>query len=171
MQVSWLNPLISQPPAAGLTCCSCSSNQHPVMQSGQADLNTPFKPHLSLLPSLLRKAYSISRAVHLRRELLARFYGGDLDSWATCRKEGAADSITASALCHRPCLPAPDATREANMQTLVEAIAIRLMKSWGCPICFLICCSPSAILHLFPQHPKASKAQICLHQTHEQKDN
>lgn len=122
-------------------------------------------------PSLLREAYSISRAAPLRHEPLARFYGGDLDSWAPSRKEGAAGGITVSALCHRPCLPAPEATREANVQTLVEATAIRLMKSWGCPICFLICCSLSAILHLFPQHPKASKAWICLHQTQEQKDD
>lgn len=120
---------------------------------------------------LLRDAYNISRAAHLRHEPLTRFYGGDLDSWAPSRKEEAADSITVSALCHRPCLPAPEATREANMQTLVEAIAIRLMKSWSCPICFLICCSLRAILHLFPEHPKASTAQICLHQTQEQKED
>lgn len=58
-----------------------------------------------------------------------------------------------------------------TMQTCVEAIAIRLMKSWGCPICFLSCCSLGPLLHLFLQHPNTLKAWISLHQTQEQKDS
>lgn len=73
-------------------------------------------------------------------------------------KEGAAESITASALHHKDRrLPAPETTHEANMQIFVEAPAIRLIKSWGGPICFLICWFLGPLLHLFPQCPNSPK--------------
>lgn len=84
---------------------------------------------------------------------------GVLACWGPSGKEEAADSITVSVLYHIDrCSPAPETTRAASMQTFVEATAIRLIKSWSCPICFLICCFLGPLSHLFPQHPNTPKA-------------
>lgn len=120
---------IYQPTTCSLSdSLPCSSNQ-PVTSSdrGQAD-----KPHLWAVITLVRfpnpflaPALSPEKPTAprwrggLQRTCtlgpLAGFYGGGLSCKARCGMEGAAESITVSALYHRErCLPAPETTLEKH---------------------------------------------------------